>query len=168
MPGKYVYVISGDHGRVKIGFTDRPLQRLRELQTGSPFALQFVFVGEVNGVADSVEAMAHHTLRDARENGEWFIAPKEAAIAAVMGAAYHLGHAIRPVDPYNLPQWTGRQPWWKMGAGGTALAVYIYVLYITGEHLLTAFIAMVLTYGFMWLLLRSVAKSLLYFQTARR
>lgn len=51
----YVYVISGEHGRQKIGVSDEPRRRLAELQTGSPFALKFEFVGEVeNGGAGPV------------------------------------------------------------------------------------------------------------------
>jgi predicted GIY-YIG superfamily endonuclease len=32
----FVYVISGDHGRQKIGSSDNPRQRIKDLQTGSP------------------------------------------------------------------------------------------------------------------------------------
>lgn len=167
--GRYVYVIKGDHDRVKIGMTDRPMKRLAELQTGNPFALRFAFVGEVDNVASDIEVYAHDKLDAHRESGEWFNVPVEAAIAAVMGSAYHLGHAITPVDPYNLPAWSGKKPWWKIGASGISLAVFIYVcFYATDNHVLTAFIAMGLSYGVAWLVLRSVAMMLLNFQTARR
>ena len=42
----FVYVISGEQGRRSIGCSDNPRQRLKELQTGSPYPLKFEFIGE--------------------------------------------------------------------------------------------------------------------------
>lgn len=96
----YVYVISGDHGRQKIGVSDDPKRRIAELATGSPYPLKFEFVGEVqDGGAGQVEVEAHFMLAQHRALGEWFVVPPDVAVTAVMAAAHRLGYRIKPVDP---------------------------------------------------------------------
>ncbi|WP_315792234.1 GIY-YIG nuclease family protein [Bradyrhizobium sp. SZCCHNRI1002] len=98
----FVYVISGDHGRQKIGSSDDPVQRIRSLQTGSPFPLKFEFVGEVeNGAGGQVEVAAQYSLNTHKAAGgdEWFVVPPDVAIAAVIAAGHRLGFRVRPVDP---------------------------------------------------------------------
>lgn len=116
----YVYVISGDHGRQKIGVSDNPNRRLRELQTGSPYKLRFEFVGEAeNGSADAIEVDAHFTLNPHKSPGgdEWFAVPPDVAITAVMASAHRLGYRLKPVDPDALAPPTyavaGRPAWHK-------------------------------------------------------
>ena len=77
----FVYVVSGDHGRQKIGVTDNPNQRLAQLQTGSPFKLQFEFVGLTEGTGFDIEGEAHFLLSKHKAPGgdEWFIVPPEVA-----------------------------------------------------------------------------------------
>lgn len=101
----FVYVISGDHGRQKIGVTDNPPQRLAQLQTGSPFKLRYEFVGLTEGTGFDIEGEAHFLLSRHKSPGgdEWFTVPPEVAITAVMAAARQRGHSIRPVDPDNPP-----------------------------------------------------------------
>lgn len=105
MAGVFVYVISGDHGRQKIGVSDNPPQRIKDLQTGSPFRLRFEFVGITEGTGYDIEGEAHFLLHQHRAPGgdEWFVVPPEVAITAVMAAARKLDHKLRPVDPDNLP-----------------------------------------------------------------
>ena len=99
----FVYVISGEHGRQKIGCSNHPKQRIRELQTGSPYPLKFEFVGEaVDDVGGQIEVEAHFMLAQHRAEGEWFVVPPDVAVTAVMAAAHRLGHRIRPVDPDAL------------------------------------------------------------------
>jgi hypothetical protein len=97
----FVYVISGDHGRQKIGVTDDPRQRIRTLQTGSPYNLKFEFVGETeNGAAGAIEVEAHFMLAQHKSPGgdEWFTVPPDVAVTAVMAAAHRLGYRVKPVD----------------------------------------------------------------------
>jgi hypothetical protein len=105
----FVYVISGNHGRQKIGVTDNPKRRIAELQTGSPFSLKFEFVGLTQGTGFDIEGEAHFLLSRHKAPGgdEWFIVPPEVAITAVMAAARQLCHTIKPVDPDNLPEFQG-------------------------------------------------------------
>jgi hypothetical protein len=101
----YVYVISGEHGRQKIGVSDNPRQRIKELQTGSPFPLNFEFVGEAeNGNAGAIEVEAHFTLNQHKAPGgdEWFVVPPDVAVTAVMAAAHRLGYRLKPVDPDGI------------------------------------------------------------------
>jgi hypothetical protein len=65
-----VYLIgSADSSLVKIGWTDSPKRRLRDLQTGSPVLLQLLAVFEGGAI---VEAELHRRFADKRRHGEWF------------------------------------------------------------------------------------------------
>jgi hypothetical protein len=115
----FVYVISGDHGRQKIGVSNDPRQRIAQLQTGSPFPLKFEFVGLTDGNGYEIEVEAHFLLNRHKATGgdEWFMVPPEVAITAVMAAARQRGCSIRPVDPDNIPATEafaiGDPPWYK-------------------------------------------------------
>lgn len=64
----YVYFIScGEH--IKIGFSTRPLDRLRALQTSHPDALEILGTIKCNR---SLEAKLHKRFADLRVRGEWF------------------------------------------------------------------------------------------------
>lgn len=98
----FVYVISGDHGRQKIGITDDPRRRIKDLQTGSPYALRFEFLGETEDRgAGPIEVEAHFMLAEHKAPGgdEWFVVPPDVAITAVMAAAHRIGYRLKPVDP---------------------------------------------------------------------
>ena len=49
MTGSFVYVIEGQAGHHKIGVSRDPIQRLSELQTGSPVPLKFAYIGVTPG-----------------------------------------------------------------------------------------------------------------------
>lgn len=102
----FVYVISGEHGRHKIGMSNNPARRLKELQTASAFPLKFEFIGESEDrFAGSIEVRAKWILRDhkAIDGGdEWFVVPPEVAITAVMASAHHYGYKLAPRDPADL------------------------------------------------------------------
>lgn len=149
MAGIFVYVISGDHGRQKIGVSDDPLQRIRDLQTGSPFPLKFEFIGRTDGTGFDVEGEAHFMLHQHRQVGEWFVVPPEMAIAAVMAAARRLGHSLKPVDPDNLPSRSvgpiGVPTWQKWVKVAVAVAAFYPMILLilrfdSGELPMVAFI----------------------------
>ncbi|MGA5873932.1 GIY-YIG nuclease family protein [Streptomyces cinereoruber] len=54
---------------VKIGWTDNPERRLRNLQTGSPVPLTVLALFEGGAI---VERELHHRFADKRRHGEWF------------------------------------------------------------------------------------------------
>ncbi|WP_186001595.1 GIY-YIG nuclease family protein [Streptomyces sp. IB201691-2A2] len=67
-----VYLIgSPDSALVKIGWTDNPKRRLRNLQTGSPVPLHLLALFEFEG-GSIVEAELHRRFADKRRHGEWF------------------------------------------------------------------------------------------------
>src|SRR2546423_562010 len=47
--GSFVYVVRGDHNMIKIGVTTNPAARLASLRTGSPFPIDFAFIGVTPG-----------------------------------------------------------------------------------------------------------------------
>lgn len=64
----YVYFIGcGDY--IKIGFSTRPLDRLRSLQTSHPDTLEIL--GTIRGTR-RLESRLHKRFADLRERGEWF------------------------------------------------------------------------------------------------
>jgi Meiotically up-regulated gene 113 len=66
----FVYFIqAGDHGPVKIGFSNKPDRRLPQLQTGNHRDLQLRHV--IPGDKDT-ERELHERFADARIRGEWF------------------------------------------------------------------------------------------------
>ncbi|MFJ2854422.1 GIY-YIG nuclease family protein [Streptomyces rubiginosohelvolus] len=77
----YLYLISSANSPlVKIGWSDNPERRLRDLQTGSPVSLQLLAVFEGGAV---MEAELHRRLGDKRRHGEWFdLGPDPVAVGA--------------------------------------------------------------------------------------
>src|SRR5688572_30552615 len=88
----HVYIISrilnGQLSQpVKIGVSDTPVLRLRELQTGSPHPLVIVraFRCPSRPVANEIEKDMHRRLKEDCENGEWFnIDPIQAVVCLAL------------------------------------------------------------------------------------
>ncbi len=145
----FVYVISGDHGRQKIGSSDNPRQRIKDLQTGSPYPLKFEFIGETeNQNAGAIEVESHFMLNQHRAEGEWFVVPSDVAITAVMAAAHRLGYRCKPIDidqvkgamfQIGTPKWADWVAW------SLSMFVFFTVLAIMDHHFLTSAIAAMLT-----------------------
>lgn len=86
--GRFVYVIScdgSDRPLCKIGIANSPETRLRQLSTGSPFALTLELARRTDK-ARRVEAKAHGHFSAKRRNGEWFEMHADEAIAFVISA----------------------------------------------------------------------------------
>jgi len=66
----YVYFFqSGERGLVKIGFSADPTERIRALQTGSPYEIHFI--GAVPA-RQALEKLFHVRFEHIRHQGEWF------------------------------------------------------------------------------------------------
>lgn len=91
----YVYII-GMPGQAisKVGISNRPAKRLKQLRTGSPFKLflAFEFETPAKWVARELEAAFHKVLRRERMNGEWFSIDVEQAMRFM---AINLATALR-------------------------------------------------------------------------
>lgn len=72
MPDMYVYAIREDEsGRIKLGISRNPEQRLKQLQTGNSQKLSLVAYKKAgNGAVD--EAALHEANKDLHVRGEWF------------------------------------------------------------------------------------------------
>jgi len=68
--GCYVYLVEGG-GLIKIGFTEDPTSRMRDLQAGSPVSLRLLALGRGDG---NIERLFHSTFSTSRRHGEWFAA----------------------------------------------------------------------------------------------
>jgi hypothetical protein len=104
MTGSFVYVIEGQAGHHKIGVSRDRIQRLAELQTGSPVPLRFAYIGATPGLGYNIEGRAHELLDAHRKEGEWFLVPASIAIGATLEAASRLGEPIQQVQPEMVPQ----------------------------------------------------------------
>ena len=96
--GSFLYVITGDHERVKIGVSIDPNKRRAQLQTGSPFPLRIAYVAVTPGTDYDIEGEAKRTLDRYRcpdgSGDEWFNVPVEMAVAAVNAAAFKRGQPL--------------------------------------------------------------------------
>ncbi len=71
-----IYFIKAENGRVKIGYSKAPDQRLQRLQQNSPVSLSLEAYAEGNR---SVESALHRRFKSQRLHGEWFDLSSELA-----------------------------------------------------------------------------------------
>jgi hypothetical protein len=81
----YVYLISGERAKIKVGMSADPAGRLFNLQTGNHTRLE-ILATFGHAYPGAVETEAHRILRDHWIVGEWFEVEKYAAMTAVMEA----------------------------------------------------------------------------------
>jgi hypothetical protein len=124
----YVYVIHGEHGLTKVGFSTSPDQRLASLRTASPSKLWFAFVAPCGGNAYRIEQEAHAILAKSRVAGEWFAVSPDLAIAAIFGAADRIGYSMSNQEP------APKQSYWPKSSIGQILMVFL-ILYIIGSFM---------------------------------
>ncbi len=102
MAGTHLYIIqSRTTGAVKIGRSDDPERRLRQLQTGCPYALKLILVLGGGGI---IEAHVHHCMRRHRtrhtHGGEWF-------------TESGMGDIPDNVWAHAMPWYLNDPDWWK-------------------------------------------------------
>lgn len=109
----YVYLICSEiggklEGPCKVGISDKPDKRLKQVQTGSPHKLVVAFAFRVwnRKFAQIVEASFHAGHADHRMNGEWFdMSAKDALRGLVdvfkMGLDYVSGWAKDPTLTFD-------------------------------------------------------------------
>ena len=79
-----LYVIGGDSGPLKIGYSGNPKNRLRELNVASPLDLEIKHTRNVPELTCKfTEKYAHALLSSRWVRGEWFDVSLEQAIAAI-------------------------------------------------------------------------------------
>ncbi len=75
MPLLY-FIQQGNQGPIKIGVSTNPQNRLRQLQTASPYDLKLIHVSP-NPHWATQEAATHEFFDHLRMAGEWFVPAKE-------------------------------------------------------------------------------------------
>lgn len=68
----FVYFIASANGRVKIGRSKRPEERLNDLQTGSSVRLEMIAAIPSTNSAKT-ERQLHELFADRHADGEWFL-----------------------------------------------------------------------------------------------
>lgn len=75
----YVYIIKAQDGLVKVGYTGDPEQRIKSLQTGSPFLLSYHKLVETDTKRSAMRIEKHlleqFRLYSVAQEGEWFSCP---------------------------------------------------------------------------------------------
>ena len=96
----YIYVIcENDKSPVKIGFSNNPEKRLKQLQTGHPNILTLHYKEEIDSSNVKIlEKIIHKENKHHNVSGEWFnLSPQDAVL--------EIKHAlIRYADMKNLRQ----------------------------------------------------------------
>lgn len=82
----FLYIISASEaGPVKLGFSNDPSKRVKQLQTGSAQPLTLYHAEEVEDARVKIaEKALHRLLGHCRLKGEWFTMSVEDAIAEVI------------------------------------------------------------------------------------
>ena len=102
MAGSHLYIIqSRTTGAVKIGRSDDPDRRLRQLQTGCPHTLRIILEVRDGGHLESYvhQSMRRHRTRHDR-GGEWF-------------AESGMGDIPDEVWSHAMPWYMDDPDWWK-------------------------------------------------------
>lgn len=92
--GQVYFIQQGSDGPIKIGFTTNIEQRLKNLQTGSPFPLALLVC--VPG-SEANEATLHRALKNHHLQLEWFANSRE-----VLFIIEHFRQTGRYSDPYEV------------------------------------------------------------------
>lgn len=72
----FVYIITSDK-YCKVGITNDPYRRLKDISTGCPIKPSLYFFKRVEN-AKLIESRTHNVLKQYKTNGEWFeISPEE-------------------------------------------------------------------------------------------
>ena len=87
----FVYFLACE-GFVKIGYSDTPFDRLSKIQTGNPFAVEYL--GAIRGTLET-EQEIHRQWAHLRHRGEWFKATPELSEAL---------HALLAKNPEPNPE----------------------------------------------------------------
>ena len=74
----YIYMISDGHNNIKVGISDKPERRLKQLQTGHPYPLEIIFTEEFDVERKSILLIEDKLHKDMsvkykKEHGEWFL-----------------------------------------------------------------------------------------------
>jgi len=78
MPEKTeIYVARHEHGYVKIGKSNTPVERIKALQTACPYHIRLYTTITVEGDWHVVEAALHEAYDDDQLRGEWFDIPHD-------------------------------------------------------------------------------------------
>ncbi len=93
---KMVYLITNEHGRVKIGISEKPSKRAAELSTGSGYVCKLLCYWNPLGDGRDVERMLHDKFSSYRLLGEWF--REDIPIREVLDLMSDFGYARMDVD----------------------------------------------------------------------
>lgn len=69
----WIYIIGTETKPYKIGFSCRPKNRLKDIQTGHPKKLSIHYLEEINSdEIENIERHIHNNIRHLKTHGEWF------------------------------------------------------------------------------------------------
>lgn len=97
--GAFLYVVRehGEWGKSKVGVSQDPRQRLRELQTGNPARLELHWCAVTPGTGYTIESAVKRTGEPLRASGEWFNISPSAMANLVHRTSLLVGEPIQQV-----------------------------------------------------------------------
>lgn len=69
---KCLYLMENELGMLKIGISNDPLKRARQLTTAGGFLVNLICYWQISNPSRTVEALLHRQFKDNKVNGEWF------------------------------------------------------------------------------------------------
>lgn len=101
--GSFIYVIRDTLGNSKVGVSQDPIRRLRELQTGHPERLELAWCAVTAGSGYAIENLVKRAGGLLRASGEWFRSTPQEVSAVIMQAAGMLREPIQPIAVRDVP-----------------------------------------------------------------
>lgn len=88
----HVYIAADQRGRHKIGVTNNPLSRCRQLSRDlGGERVEMVHIEAHSRLSRELERLAHEALASHHDGGEWFVVERSAALAALELARLQAG-----------------------------------------------------------------------------
>jgi len=84
---QFLYVIKSDNNHCQIGLSNDPVAKLDQLRAGSPFRLDYAWLGAPKGQATLIAQDAQAMLDKYRREGDWLDISHDAAVGALCAAA---------------------------------------------------------------------------------
>ena len=75
LPDRYIYAAQDSQGRLKIGISKNPEERVKQLNVGHPDNLELVYTAKAIDNTYMSEQLAHEKCKDYHLRSEWFSAP---------------------------------------------------------------------------------------------
>jgi hypothetical protein len=100
----FIYVITDNKNRCRIGLTEYPNATLQQVRAAARLPVSLAWIGAPKEEAVAIERDACAMLATYRSRGEWFNVTADAAVGAIAAAAQRRGHPMLGLTPEQAEQ----------------------------------------------------------------